>query len=142
MEEVRAIEKLLSTNDLGANGTHQGGMLIPKNGELLSFFPKLDSVAVNPRVVLYFTDHLDQRWKFNFIYYNNKLRGGTRNEYRLTGMTSFFRSGNLKVGDCIILKREIEDYSIHYKRKRTDIISTSDGTVRLILNNEWRIIDF
>ena len=31
--------------------------------------------------------------------------GGTRNEYRLTGMTEFFRRFNLKAGDRVILKR-------------------------------------
>jgi Restriction endonuclease EcoRII, N-terminal. len=142
MEEVRAIEKTLSTNDLGANGTHQGGMLIPKGGDLLSFFPALDSTAVNPRVVIYFTDESAQKWKFSFIYYNNKFRGGTRNEYRLTGMTAFFRSGNLKIGDRIIFKRRDDEYTIQYRRQDASEKTTSDGIVRLVLNSEWRIIDF
>lgn len=142
MEEVRAIEKILSSNDLGINGSHQSGMLIPKGGNILSFFPLLDPDKENPRVPLYFLDDMGEKWKFHYIYYNNKFRGGTRNEYRLTGMTAFFRSANLKVGDSIIYKRNGDEYLIFYKRHDSQEVTVNNGIVRLVLNNEWKVIDF
>jgi len=37
----------------------------------------------------------------NFIHYNNKLFGGTRDEYRLTGIATMLRDYGLRVGDQI-----------------------------------------
>lgn len=87
----KSISKILSLNDTGETGGHQAGILIPKGGDILQFFPELDADEKNPRISLYFIDEANQRWKFNFIYYNNKFFGGTRNEYRLTGMTEYIR---------------------------------------------------
>lgn len=142
MIEVQAIEKVLSTNDIGINGTHQGGMLIPKRNDILAFFPSLDKNANNPRSVILITDESVQKWKFNFIYYNNKFRGGTRNEYRLTGMTKFFRGGNLKVGDSIILRQANDEYLIQYRRKDVPVTECQNAVIKLELSNEWRIIKF
>jgi len=113
-----AIEKILSANDLGFTGSHQAGMLIPKQEDLLSFFPTLDPTESNPRVTLHFTDSDNVCWKFNYIYYNNKFRGGTRNEYRLTSMTAYLRSCNLKPGDAIVLQKEDGDTRSATKGKK------------------------
>ena len=86
------ISKKLSANDVGMNGNHQAGILIPKNREILSFFPYLGENEKNPRVNLKFTDPYGKDWIFSFIYYNNKFFGGTRNEFRLTRMTTFLRN--------------------------------------------------
>lgn len=137
-----AIEKILSANDLGFTGSHQAGMLIPKQEDLLSFFPTLDPAQNNPRVTLHFTDSDNVCWKFNYIYYNNKFRGGTRNEYRLTSMTAYLRSCNLKPGDAIILQKEDGDYTIRYKRQEAASANEDAGVVRLVLNDAWKIIDF
>lgn len=137
-----AIEKILSANDLGITGTHQAGMLIPKQEDLLSFFPTLDASSNNPRVMLHFMDSTNFCWKFNFIYYNNKFRGGTRNEYRLTGMTAYLRSCNLKPGDVMILRREDDEYTISYRRQDEPVNVAEGNVVRLVLNDAWKIIDF
>ncbi len=137
-----AIEKILSANDLGITGSHQAGMLIPKQKDLLAFFPALDPDKANPRVTLHFTDSDNFSWKFNYIYYNNKLRGGTRNEYRLTSMTAYLRSCNLKPGDVIILQKEDGDYTIRYRRQEAVNSCEDTGVVRLVLNDAWKIIDF
>lgn len=137
-----AIEKTLSANDLGITGSHQAGMLIPKQEDLLSFFPALDAFSSNPRVTLHFMDSTNFCWKFNFIYYNNKFRGGTRNEYRLTGMTAYLRSCNLKPGDVMILRREDDEYTISYRRQDEPVNVTEGNVVRLVLNDAWKIIDF
>ena len=41
--------KTLSRNDIGANGSHQSGFLVPKTiKSLLDFLPPLDSKELNP----------------------------------------------------------------------------------------------
>lgn len=130
-----AITKDLSRNDTGETGGHQAGILIPKDKSILSFFPQLDSREKNPRHFISFTDSSGQKWRFAFIYYNNRFFGGTRNEYRLTGMTSFLRSNNLKAGDRITLHREAHCYRISYTR-----LNERKVTQKLILGSTWRVI--
>lgn len=138
MNRTKAITKILSKNDAGETGGHQAGMHIPKQAEILSFFPDLGCTEKNPRCVLLFTDSLGEQWSFSFIYYNNRLFGGTRNEYRLTGMTKFFQSHNLKSGDSLLLRRDGQDnYHIEYTRKTE---KKHCSTERLVLNNSWKVI--
>lgn len=78
--------KRLSGNDTLANGTHQGGPYVPKS-VLFSLFPEIhDPAAENPdrRFPLYLDSDPDVR-DVRAVWYNNKLRGGTRSEARLTG---------------------------------------------------------
>jgi len=44
---VNAIKKVLSANDSGETGGHQAGILIPKNQDILSFFPVLGNSEKN-----------------------------------------------------------------------------------------------
>ncbi|WP_116064628.1 EcoRII N-terminal effector-binding domain-containing protein [Cohnella phaseoli] len=134
----RAISKLLSANDTGANFSHQAGILVPKVKEVLSFFPDLGTEAKNPRVVLSFEDISGEKWSFNFIYYNGKLFGGTRNEYRLTGMTRFIKSNNLRAGDKITFLRLPDDkLLVKYQRMNGNNASNLDI---LKLRNNWRVV--
>ncbi len=141
MNELHIIEKTLSPNDLGLTGAHQAGMLIPKNEVILNFFPCLDKSAENPRVTLRFLDESGTYWKFNFIYYNNKFRGGTRNEYRLTGMTKYLHCSGLMPGDVVQFSKDKDDYLISYKRQTGTDTETDDGVVRITLSDTWRIIE-
>lgn len=134
------IEKVLSRNDLGLTGTHQAGMLIPKQIDFLSFFPELNPVEVNPRVRLSMESPDGICWEFNFIYYNNKLRGGTRNEYRLTGMTRYLKTNNLKPNDILIIELIDEEYYISYKRA-SDSVESSEKGQTIIKLNSWTFID-
>jgi hypothetical protein len=135
-ERRLAITKDLSRNDTGETGGHQAGMLIPRDPEILSFFPRLDPKEYNPRHQLIFRDPLGSKWTFSFIYYNNKFFGGTRNEYRLTCMTPFMRAHNLRAGDKLTLSRDEENrFHISYGRKNE---SASDD--RLKLGTSWRIV--
>jgi len=144
--ETKSITKQLSLNDSGETGGHQAGMLIPKNPEILSFFPKLDSSQKNPRVVMYFTDNSGKIWKMNFIYYNNRFFGGTRNEYRITGMTAYFREANLKAGDEVIFTRNNNQLGIDYKRGSVSTTMESETNEQkktvLILGGGWKVIDY
>lgn len=131
----RAITKVLSKNDTGETGAHQAGILIPKTEEILSFFPELNSSVKNPRHSITFTDDSGSQWQFSFIYYNNKFFGGTRNEYRLTRMTPFIKSHNLKSGDALSLVHDAE-YYISYVRDSV----VHDGDV-LHLGTSWKVIN-
>lgn len=77
--------KRLSANDTLANNTHQAGPYIPKDF-LFSIFPSLNRPDVeNPdaRFDLFIDSHPDIR-NVRVVWYNNRLRGGTRNEARIT----------------------------------------------------------
>jgi len=156
MEEFKrptSISKVLSSNDTGETGGHQAGILIPKDGQILSFFPTLDRKEKNPREVLHIFDDALFVWDWNFIYYNNKFFGGTRNEYRLTGMTRYLRNNNLKTGDTIILTREQKGpISITYLRNQNDekdrdlasdkIDETGVKRTKIELGSSWKIIKY
>ena len=130
-----AIQKILTKNDTSETGAHQAGICIPKDFHILSFFPKLDVDVKNPRTILIVVDEADKEWCFSFIYYNNKKFGGTRNEYRLTGMTGFIKQYNLKAGDTLILKRKgAKDLRVLFKR-------SSIYTTVLKLSSTWKVID-
>jgi hypothetical protein len=131
-----AISKILSANDTGETGGHQAGILIPKTGDVLPFFPRLGNETKNPRLKLSFIDSSGEEWEFMFIYYNNKFYDGTRNEFRLTGMTAFNRQYNLMAGDKIILSREIDGRRvINHERVKEE--NSSDV---LRLGSSWKVV--
>jgi len=133
-----AIKKELSANDSGETGTHQAGILVPKEPSILAFFPPVDKATKNPRHSLSFRDEAGGKWTFEFIYYNNRFFGGTRNEYRLTCMTEFLRSNNLKAGDELVLRRDEEArYFVSFRRKKEAVIK--DGKLRL--GSTWKIVE-
>ncbi len=136
----RTIRKSLSANDAGETGGHQAGILIPRDQRILSFFPPLIAAELNPRTHIIFEDATGALWEFAYIYYNNRLFGGTRNEYRLTRMTRYIRQVALASGDEIILHRDEHGrYSIEHQFANT-AISTPKGSV-LKLSGGWHIID-
>jgi hypothetical protein len=136
------VEKVLSANDTGETGGHQAGLLIPKDLLTLAFFPRLDSTVKNPRCVIDLRDSAGDEWTFNFIYYNNKWFGGTRNEYRITCMTNFIRRYSLKEGDVVIFKKTRgRIYELSYRRKDAPIKANADGSKVLRLTGDWVVID-
>ena len=135
------IRKTLSPNDAGQTATHQAGILIPKDPRLLSFFPDLRADEPNPRAHILFEDPAAQRWEFAFIYYNNYLSGGTRNEYRLTRMTNYIRQAGLSAGDDVVLRRDEEDrYFITHEFAAAASSPAASDTSVLRLSGGWRII--
>ncbi len=150
MNRPTAITKILSMNDTGETGGHQAGILVPKGGEVLCFFPDLGNEEKNPRCSMYFRDDAGKTWKLNFIYYNNRFfdEKGTRNEYRLTGMTAFFRQNSLKAGDSITLVHLPDGVDeIRYKRNNgpnIKVTTAENGQVkkRLVLSTDWKVIDY
>lgn len=134
---MRRIAKTLSANDTGETGGHQAGILVPKNPDILNFFPPLLSEVKNPRHHIFFRDETGQQWEFAFIYYNGRLFGGTRNEFRLTRMTPFLRQAGLKAGDELILEHHDEEgYSVHYQRAQSARIR--NGVLKL--GGDWKVV--
>lgn len=132
---THAIEKVLSANDTGETGGHQAGICVPKAPNILSFFPHLNTKSKNPREVLDVTDETGREWSFVFIYYNNRFFGGTRNEYRLTGMTAFFRQFNVKAGDKVVLRRE------NHRIVRISFRRANKAGKVLRISASWKVID-
>lgn len=139
MERTKSISKELTKNDTGETGAHQAGIHVPKQQEILSFFPPLTKETKNPRHSITFTDSMNEKWTFNYIYYNNKFFGGTRNEYRLTGMTKFMRRHSLKAGDELLLKRDDNGfYSIEFENQNEASIGENG---KLKLGSSWKVIN-
>lgn len=115
------------------------GMLIPKTEEILGFFPKLDQAKKNPRAPIDVVDEAGREWTFQFIYYNNRFFGGTRNEYRLTCMTEFYRDFALKSGDTVILTKHSER-DIRISIRRTPAPLSPSGALRLGVSG-WRVVE-
>lgn len=141
-EEIQ-ISKILSPNDLGETGSHQAGILIPKQSPVvIHFFPTLGSSQKNPRKKICFVDAQEKCWFFNFIYYNNKSFGGTRNEHRLTGMVPFFKYYGLRSGDEVIFGKKSENgeeqYSIN--SSKTGGSKAKDVPHKVKLSSKWKII--
>lgn len=134
---VSQIEKTLSRNDTGSTGGHQAGILVPKRPEILSFFPELDEGQKNPRAVIVFHDFQDCAWRFSFIHYNNRKWGGTRDEYRLTGMSKYIRLNKLVAGDTLVLSKDRDGLYFVQHRKNTDQVTNSSC---LILGSSWKIV--
>jgi hypothetical protein len=137
--QPQVISKVLTANDTGQNGSHQAGILVPKNEDILSFFPKLGRETKNPRHVMKFEDLSGEAWDFTFIYYNGKFYEGTRNEFRLTSMTGYIKSNNLKAGDKITFHR-LDDGRLLIKHQRiNDSTVVSNNVLRL--GTSWKVVN-
>ena len=131
---MNAFEKVLSRNDTGENGSHQAGILVPKSDrELLSFFPPLDPSIKNPDASINCTDEDGRHWRFRFVYYNNRYHdeGGTRDEYRITWMTKYFRAIGAFAGQTVTFEAKNDgSYAV-----RVDCPAVTAGVIKL---TGWR----
>jgi hypothetical protein len=134
--------KILSANDVGSTGAHQAGILIPKtNRELLAFLPCLDPTIKNPDTWLNCIDEEGNERKFRFVYYNNKLHeeNGTRNEFRITHMTNYFRSIGAKQGDTFeISKQSNTNQFLIRVIKQISKNLDADSPMRIKIKSAWR----
>lgn len=142
----KTFSKTLSANDVGATGTHQSGILVPKSEkELLSFLPPLDPGIKNPDAWIECVDEGGTVRRFRFVYYNNKLHdtNGTRNEYRLTYMTSYFREMGAREGETFEISRDEteEVYIIRVVRHQVaSVESEAAQGVRIKIKSAWRCV--
>jgi hypothetical protein len=142
----KTFSKTLSANDVGTTGTHQGGILIPKTeADLLAFLPPLDPAIKNPDAWIECTDENGAMRRFRFVYYNNKLHdlNGTRNEYRITYMTKYFREMDAREGDTLEISRDegTARYNIRVARQRAEAIEQADEVgaqrIRIRITSGW-----
>jgi hypothetical protein len=127
---IRSALKRLSENDVGETKSHQAGFLIPKEFVKNGLFEELPNTELNPRLKLKVLDLSDGSELFtSYIYYNNRFFGGTRYEYRLTGLTRWIKNHGLRSGDILQINRIAKhDYSIEIlkgERKPSSLSSES-----------------
>lgn len=134
--------KLLSANDIGATGSHQAGICVPKaDPDLLAFFPLLDPAQLNPDRWLLCEDETGTEWSLRYIYYNNRLHGrGTRNEYRITHLTKFLRRGGARAGDYLRFTATDDPlrYRIAIERGADGSAEDASGIPSVIRLSGWR----
>ncbi len=103
MSATAFLRKVLTANDVGATGSHQAGLHVPRT--LIDFFPVLSAERPNPDVWLDIHDG-GSIYRWRYIYYNNGLTGqGTRDEFRLTHTDTFLRDSSAQAGDQLELTR-------------------------------------
>lgn len=139
-----SFSKILSANDVGATGAHQAGILIPKTeSDLLEFLPKLSVNKKNPDTWLHCQDENGVLRKFRYVYYNNRLHDltGTRNEFRVTHMTKYFKEMGAKEGDRFEISKSDDEtiYKICVKFAAEDSVKPEIGGLRIRLS-PWRKI--
>lgn len=140
----KTFSKTLSANDVGATGGHQGGILIPRSeAELLSFLPPLDPSIKNPDAWIECVDESGTLRRFRFVYYNNKFHDakGTRNEYRITYMTSYFREMGAVEGEALEISKHKDstNYAIRVVRPVEEPANQEvEQSVRIKITSSWR----
>jgi hypothetical protein len=122
--------KRLSENDVGETKSHQAGFLIPKEFVKNGLFSELSNDIPNPRMRLRLCDLTDDSEIYvSYIYYNNRNFGGTKLEYRLTGLTAWIKKHGLRSGDLLQINRIDEfDYTVEVlkgERKPSNLSSES-----------------
>lgn len=124
----------MTENDLGVTKSHQAGFLIPHRLMGYGVFPLLNDESLNPRLKLILVDsESNLRYGVNYIKYNNKHFGGTRNEYRITGIARFLRLNLLKPGDSIVFRSlEVQELGISFVRNRNVQLNA--------VNEKWSIL--
>ncbi len=134
------IHKVLSANDVGLTGGHQSGILVPKSIIKTDFFPALPKEIANPRTRVALSDAgEDIELVATLIYYNGREMGhSTRSEFRLTGIASYLKKLNAKVGDTLVFKSTNNPRSfavtLHHQGSN---IQVSEDVVRISLSGNW-----
>lgn len=140
---MKLFSKTLSANDVGATGTHQAGILVPKGEkELLAFLPTLDPTVKNPDAWIHCIDEEGAERKFRFVYYNNKHHDprGTRDEYRLTYMTAYLKAMRARERDRLEIsqKDNAHNYLIRIVRAAASTVPADQDGVRIKITSGWR----
>lgn len=134
--QMELLIKKLTRNDANSI-SNQAGIFISREEKIRKFFPMLDEDVKNPRTTILFFDDDGNEWPFNYIHYNNKIiNDGTRDEYRLTGMTAFFRSFGLRAGDNLFFWRDDEN---EYRISSIAPIAVAENLLEL---SGWQCVSY
>lgn len=139
---TQSYEKILTPNDTGETGGHQGGIAVPKqNLELIAFFPQLVTETFNPDRWITCNDPDGNLWEMRFVYYNGKTFSpwkSTRNECRITHMTKFFSKWKARSGDSVIFtSTNLEgNYRISIQKAPTE----DTGTPKSVALRGWKSV--
>lgn len=131
-------EKILTANDTGHSGGHQAGIHVPKGQQgLIAFLPRLSVTEKNPSEWLSAVDEQGAEWRFRYVYYNNSLHeaSGTRDEFRITHMTTYFRATGAKPGDALNIRGYPGTGSITIEVRRAEGATVAPRAVKL---QGWR----
>ena len=143
VEHAQSFVKTLSANDVGATGSHQAGVHIPRLDTMLSYFPALPMHELNPRAAVDFQDVMSGRvWTFEYIYYNGRLTGSSsRNEYRLTRMTDYLREQRAAAGDKLELSRSVDGtrFISHHPAPPVGSATATADPDLVVLSGTWKI---
>lgn len=136
----KTFTKQLTANDTGESGAHQAGIHVPKGEkELIAFLPKLDPSVKNPDAWLSCVDADGGEWSFRYVFYNNKFHDpkGTRDEYRITHMTKFFRAFGASEGDTFWISADenASSYKINVTRLGLEDQCNCSDKIKLV---GWR----
>ena len=131
--------KVITPNDRGLNpDSHQSGIAFgaPSSRQKFDVFPELSSnppaglegealAKWNDQCMVEWLDPDGRNHTFRWIYYSNKFRGKTRNEYRITrGNTgdspnAFLEHHDLRVGDTLVFS-SLGDRRVSVRFNRVD----------------------
>lgn len=137
MSDVSRIEKTLSANDVGANGSHQSGFVVPKT--MVQFFPSLDESVKNPDCWLTVSTDDGHAETWRYIHYNNKLLGeGTRDEFRVTHCTGYFGRVSAATGDVLVLTVDRRRETLGVELRSASAPEEPNGRLVLSTAGRWR----
>jgi hypothetical protein len=124
------IEKVLTANDIGNTNSHQAGFLVPHKLVQQGLFPVLEDKTQNPRVLINLIEiETNKNYLVNYIKYNNKRFGGTRYEYRITGVRGLLRHNLLRPGDSILFRPiDLGTFGVSFIHRNRKILEINGGS--------------
>lgn len=140
------IWKTLSRNDTGETNSHQSGISIPKDIARSGIFPILTNETLNPRVNVDFFDEDDQKWSFQYIYYDDvyfrddKRRG--HNEYRITCVKDYINANNIKANDRIWFGLDVNGVRRIGFEQSLENNHVDYDEVILTLKGGWKVVKY
>jgi hypothetical protein len=129
--------KVLSANDLGLTGSHQAGVLVPRNSPIHQFLPELAVEMRNPSVpISWWCPQIECEIISRFVYYNSKTNGtGTRNEFRITRLGALFRELRPAPGNRLVFS-----FNAHGSSERVLLVEFSETSTTISsTEHKWTI---
>lgn len=93
-------------------------------------FPVLEDKIQNPRLLIKLIEiETDKNYLVNYIKYNNKKFGGTRYEYRITGVRGLLQHNLLRPGDSILFEPiDLGTFGVSFIHRNRNISEINHGS--------------